>query len=261
MLRNRLVMVLITLTANFCQVAQANDGLEANDQVFQLRLSKDIHILPKNSTLGYGFEISQDISEHFKLRTEYFSYQATMHRKQDQIAATASRLLRSNSLLLDWHPYSGTFRTSMGMMINNHSLSARGWYDGDLDINGQIQAIGHIINLKKGYLAEAYNLDTQQLATVSAKIRWPTFSPFLGVGWTNQKSRNTNLRFSVDLGLIYYGKPSVDLSMSGGLPEALEAYDQEAYRGYINDQEHSLSQKLNRYRVYPVISFGLAYLF
>ena len=78
--------------------------------------------------------------------------------------------------------------------------------------------------------------------------------PYVGVGFGTPATRGNALKFVFDLGAVI-GQPTVSLSATGGaFAQGSVPYND------LQVQQMTTQQDLNKLKVYPVISFGLALL-
>lgn len=85
------------------------------------------------------------------------------------------------------------------------------------------------------------------LGNLSAKVGFNTVAPYVGVGF-GFVHPGTGLGYMFDIGALYQGPPRVDLSASGLLKPSEE-------------QEPVIENNIKWFSFYPVVSFGLLYVF
>lgn len=90
------------------------------------------------------------------------------------------------SLGLDWHPFSGGFRVSAGYAWSDISLDVKSV--GNYTFNG-VTATG----------------------TATGRIKYDN-APYVSIGWGNHASSKGGLFFNTELGMMFTGKPTVDLT-------------------------------------------------
>jgi hypothetical protein len=142
--------------------------------------------------------------------------------------------LNNQSLLLDWTPFSGSFRFSAGMVFNHNSLRLDGKPDsatGTYEVNGNT------------YTAA-------QVGVLTAAVKFHKASPYLGLGWGG--SPESGLHFIGDIGVIAQGKPKATLTDSGG--GGVSASD-------LQQSQDKLQHDLDKFRWYPVVQLGVGYRF
>lgn len=78
--------------------------------------------LDRGSTLGFGIETTKGVSPKVDVRTGFDQLRGIDRRKEPDMDYRLKEKLRSGSFLFDWHPFGGSFRTSIGVLINRHTL-------------------------------------------------------------------------------------------------------------------------------------------
>ncbi|HHD56835.1 MAG TPA: hypothetical protein ENK89_04065, partial [Desulfobulbaceae bacterium] len=91
----------------------------------------DVNVALKGGTLGVGAEVGIGLSEDFVLRggVNYlkFDFDSTI----DKVDYNMEPEFKNGSLLLDWHPFSGAFRLTGGVYLNNNEIDVDGTYRKD----------------------------------------------------------------------------------------------------------------------------------
>lgn len=88
--------------------------------------------------------------------------------------------------------------------------------------------------------------------SVDAEVKFPSASPYLGVGYGHHQS-GKGLSFYVDLGAAW-GKPDARLTPSAGILAA-------AGQANIDAEQANLQESADKFKVYPVLKFGVGYSF
>lgn len=88
--------------------------------------------------------------------------------------------------------------------------------------------------------------------SVDAEVKFPSASPYLGVGYGHHQS-GKGLNFYVDLGAAW-GKPDARLTPSAGILAA-------AGQANIDAEQANLQESADKFKVYPVLKFGVGYSF
>jgi hypothetical protein len=145
--------------------------------------------------------------------------------------------LKSELLLLDWHPFEGRFRLTGGVVANGNKFDLLAKPNGGTyDINGNT------------YTAA-------QVGTLSAKVDFPSSAPYLGIGW-GDSTQSAGLHFIGDIGVIAQGSPKAKLTASGGTLS-----NDPNVQADLKKAETDLQTKLNDFKVYPLVQLGIAYRF
>jgi hypothetical protein len=133
--------------------------------------------------------------------------------------------------LLDWHPLSGPFRMSAGLLLNNNNTY----------IKANIRPFGDYYIGKNAYAPT-------EISRPQGKLSYRHFAAYIGAGWGNALDRNRKWTFMSDAGLLYQGRPSVTLNATGNVPGLQD--DLAIERANIESSESPW---------WPVISFGIGY--
>jgi hypothetical protein len=220
-----------------------DDGTSIPGHPDSLFSASRLQLLPKRSTLGAGQELRLDLDAHWKLRLEHYTLTERQSESTHQLGLHSRLSLLTTSLRLDWHPFAGRFRASAGWLRNENDLSTR------LQGNGVVSYQG---------VARS----TSDLGLLTGSARFAKQSPYLGIGWGNNRGAGpATLRYSLDIGAFRLRQPSVAYGGQGPIDQALNAYVPGDYAAWRAAAEYESEQRLGRIRYYPVISFGLVYLF
>lgn len=185
----------------------------------------------KAGTLGAGVEVTYGLSPRFNLRFGVNSYSYDYEETTSGIRYDAELDLGSGALLLDWHPFAGVFRVSLGYMRNDNVLNLTATPQDDQEIGGR-----------------SYRPD--QIGTLTGEMTFEKNVPYVGIGWGNA-ARGKGLGLSFELGAMFQDSPQV----------ALNASNPNVRRADLDQEEREIEQDLEEFKVYPVVSFGLSYHF
>lgn len=184
-------------------------------------------------TLGHGVELGVGLTDSLNIRAGLNSYSKDDSQTIDGIAYDATLQLSSKRLMLDWHPFEGSFRFTAGYVSSNNELQA-----------SATPATNVVIGNNTFTPAEIGRID----ATVGLGS-----GPYVGFGWGNLPA--SGFGFSLDIGMVQMGVPSVDFTITD--PNGLGAVTQ----ADINAEIANIQADLNEFEQYPVISLGLSYGF
>lgn len=184
----------------------------------------------KAGTTGLGLEGTFRMSEAFNLRGGFYTFDYSTDIEEDGITYDGDLDLSNAGLFVDWHPFTGVFRVSVGGVQSANAFG--GTSDGELEVG------------ENTYFAE-----------LQADVDWDGFAPYLGVGWGNAV-RSAGFSFSLDLGVMFTGEPSVSLTGTVNDPLLQPQFDEDLAR-----EEETLRQELEDAKYYPVINLGIAYRF
>ncbi|MBT5187290.1 MAG: hypothetical protein HOH19_01065 [Kordiimonadaceae bacterium] len=108
------------------------------------------------------------------------------------------------------------------------------------------------------YDLEDNTYTSAEVGVLNADAGFKSVAPYLGIGWGNPLRDDSDWSFMVDLGVIFAGKPSLDITSTGGTlsndPTLLADIAQ-------TELEFNDSDELKYLKYYPVLSVGLNYRF
>lgn len=147
--------------------------------------------------------------------------------------------------LLDWHPFSGGFRLSGGLLAGDFGI--------DMNAKGQDEyEVGD--NTYVGDLKLDGSLDFNRVA------------PYVGFGW-GAAVGETGLSFVADIGVLMIGTPSLSLDAQGTVakkdqPDITLDVDADAeFQQDLEKQRVKTEKDVKDFNLYPVINLGLSYAF
>lgn len=187
-------------------------------------------------TLGLGVQLSQRFNSYFGARLQLNNYTYSYDATKSNVDYSLDLKLDSYGALLDWHPFAGSFRVSAGVYANNNEIDGLGKpSSGTYNING-------------------VSYPSSQVGTLSAKIDFNSTVGYFGIGW-GQAPEDTGLGFTADIGVLFQGNPNAALSASGPLAS------NSTFQQDLTQEQSQLQGDLNGYDTYPVVSFGISYVF
>lgn len=193
----------------------------------------------KIGTLGIGLELTMEAMKNVNLRFggNYFKFGTEVEVENNDYDLDLK--LNSYTALADWYVTDSQFRITAGAFINENGLDGVALPSNTYEIDDTV-----------------YTAD--QVGVLSANVEFATVAPYLGIGWGNPLSDDSDISFMADLGIMFAGKPSLDITSTGGLlsnDPTLQANIAQAEQDFRDTDEISLL------RFYPVISVGLNYRF
>lgn len=197
-------------------------------------------VLLTGGTLGPGISLSVPTAlPKLAVRFSANAWRDTLHglyaSNGNQLLYSAQLHLQTQSVLLDYRPWTDGFRVSAGLMHDQDEIVAQGMPDsqGNYVISGETYPSGSI-------------------GALSATVSVHPWVPYLGLGWSLVLDDAPGLVVSWDLGLMFQGHPEVHLVASGNDPAVAAA---------VASAEVSMQNELNRYRYYPVAGLSVGYQF
>jgi len=198
----------------------------------------NVSIGVRASTAGLGAEAGTAVTDWLGIRVGFnyltYSYTGT----QSNIEYDFDLDLVNAPVIVDWHPFKGSFRLSGGIYVNGNEINAQanGVGLGTFDING-------------------VTYTASQVGTLRGKIDFNPVAPYLGFGWDTSFGKESGFGFVFELGAFYQGRPEADLSATG--PIASNA----VFISDLAQEEADLQNALDAFKVYPVLAIGVNYKF
>jgi hypothetical protein len=190
----------------------------------------------RGSTLGAGIEVGKSFTDFFSARLGLNKYSTSSTQSIDNVDYDASLDLQSTALLLDWHPFAGSFHLTAGYLNSGNEMTAHATPTGSVDIGGQV-----VTPASAGDLVLDGNVKLGS-------------GPYLGLGWGNVPA--SGFGFVFEVGVVQMGTPDVTLDISGD-PTYTSQIDQTE-----KDQEiANMKADLNQFDTYPVVAIGISYGF
>ena len=218
--------------------AHAAEGLES------------VQVGVHGGTLGVGVNASLEITEKFAARALFSTWGLDYEETESGNEFHGDLDLQTIGLAADWHPFAGGFRVTGGVFLNSNEVSATAMGE-DLELGDNTYDDGRFDLL----------LDFERIA------------PYLGVGWTSGPIAGSNFSILADAGLLYQRSPRVSASgTADGCPFTLSrdgvatvgecsGSASRTLRPDLESEHMELSDDLEDFRWYPVLSIGVSYRF
>jgi hypothetical protein len=186
-------------------------------------------------TLGLGPEISWRFSEHVGLRANGGFYDYDDTDDLDDIEYDAKLKLNSFGAMLDWYPFGGGFRLSVGGRINNN----------EIDLEGSPTTLVEIGDVE---------YTPAEVGTLSGTVTTDSIAPAFTLGYGGRLAKG--FTFSLELGVMLQGSPKInDLTASGTLA------NNPAFIQQLAIEEQRAEDDAHDFKLWPIIQIGLLYRF
>lgn len=187
-------------------------------------------------TLGPGVELTGYLLPQLNVRVSgnylAFSYDGDT----DDVDYKADLRFASVLGTLDWFPFENNFRISAGLAANNNKIKLKG------DVNEPTEIGDH-------------EYTPSQIGTLKGEATFDDYAPYLGVGFGNSVADDAGLSFVFDLGVVFQGTPDVTLDSNGS------AAGSPQFKADLKKEEDNAQDEADHFKIYPVLSFGIAYYF
>lgn len=199
----------------------------------------DVALGAKVGTLGAGLEVTFEVADTFNVRLggNYFKLS-----KQIDVEGNDYDLdlkLHNYTALADWYVMDGSFRVTGGALINDNGLKG-------VALPGNTYEINDV------------TYTSAEVGTLRANIDFKSVAPYLGIGWGNPLSDDTGWSVAFDLGVVFAGKPRLDITSTGGTLSNNAALQNDIAQA---EQDFKDTDEIKYLQYYPVVSFGLNYRF
>jgi len=218
-------------------------GMAACGLLIAVSAHAEIAAYAKAGTLGIGGGIAASITDSINVRGEYTALGVSPSNiSTDDVTYKPDLDLRAGALLLDWHPFSGTFRLTGGLVANGNQLKVKGEPTAG-----------------STYTVNGVTYTSAQIGSLDGKVDFSSTAPYLGVGWGNALDKAGHFTFLADIGVMFQGSPKVKLNASCG--SAVSASQCAQIAGNVAAEEKKLEDEVSDYKYWPVLSLGVGYRF
>ena len=182
-------------------------------------------------SLGVGPEVSYRANRYIGLRAGA-SFLGVSHGVTDaNIAYQGSLKLASYGLTADIYPFAGHFRVSAGLRINRNKLPLTATPTGPVTIGSS-------------------SYTPAQVGTLSGTVRVTDLAPIATIGYAGGLTKG--VKFGIDVGALFQGTPTInDLTSSSALVKPAD----------LASESTNINNKINKYKVYPVMQMSVGYAF
>jgi hypothetical protein len=193
-------------------------------------------------TTGFGLGIAGPLSDSMTGRLGFDTWKRTLTKNDANGNYSLDLKLQTVNMLVDWYPFSGSFRTTIGLVANGNKATLSAVPTGtNYTFNGQ-------------------NYTASDVGSYSGEMKFNSTAPYLGIGWGNPVAKGKGLGFVTDIGVLFQGSPKISSTVTCGAAIA----GTPTCTSLQNDVATSTTQlqsDTKNYKYWPVISVGLSYNF
>lgn len=187
-------------------------------------------------SLGFGPELAYRFGPHLGLRANAAFYKHEDTEDLDDVEYDAELKLDSYGAMLDWYPFGGGFRFSIGGRVNNNVIELDGQPTTSVEIGDE-------------------TFTPAQLGRLTGTVTTDSFAPALTLGYGGALAQGFTLGF--ELGVMKQGSPQIEnLRATGGTfsnnPILLEQ---------LAIEERQAEEDAEDYEYWPVVSLHVLYRF
>ncbi|HTE39842.1 MAG TPA: hypothetical protein VK629_03380 [Steroidobacteraceae bacterium] len=205
----------------------------------------DVGLGLRAGTLGFGADFDIGLGEHFSARIAYNYLDYEQEVEDTDITYDGTLEISSVSGYLDWHPFAGGFRVSLGAVGSGPKIKIEGRPapGEEIEINGRFY-------------------DRSEIGSLNGEIKTGnSIAPYIGIGYGNVVGKNHRLTFLFDLGAIYGGKPDVNLTTTCGSAFNGNPAGCNQLRADVEAEQAELETDTTTVEWWPVINIGIGIRF
>lgn len=208
-------------------------------------------------TLGAGFSVGYEFNKYLKARVRagFMSYD------YDDTWSDVDVLGEFNGnnmgIMLDYHPFGGSFRLTTGLTISDLAIS----------VNGAMDKRLYSEHIGKTYEFGGYTfIIKDEDVTAKAEYKWNKVQPYLGIGWSSDGEGDAEVYFTFDMGVNFMGTGELSISHTGGADVITPSGERteisnEILEDAVREEGKDFFDIADDICVYPVIQLGLGIRF
>ena len=191
-------------------------------------------------TIGFGGGVAATFNDHFAARLGYTTYEYSVEDlEESDLVLDGKAEIGGAQAFLDWHPYGGAFRVSLGA-VENAFVSM------------------HAEPVAGTYALNGTDYSANDIGTAAATAKYDSISPYAGFGFGRALSRDGRFAFSADFGVVFTGAPEVELNATCRVPNAMLCAE---IQDDVFAEEAELQAEADKLDYWPVMSIGVSYRF
>ncbi len=226
----------------------------------------DINVGTQGAGLSVGYEFNKYLK--MRLRGAYLAYDRNEQWGQlnaqnfayDAKADAKFEFDGNNAgIILDVHPFGGTFRVSGGLNFSNMELKAK------THLKASGNGIAQLANKEYEFGGVTYRALGSE-GDINGKYSWNTVQPYLGIGWSSDGDGDRSFYFTADLGVNFIGSGKLKVNASDNIQMKdpmgnWVAVDNSSLEHSVREEGKDFFKVADNLHVYPVLQFGLGYRF
>jgi hypothetical protein len=205
------------------------------------------------SSLGFGAEMAARVTSRSNLRAGFNLFNYSRQFSKDGVSYAGELNFRSVQVNYDWFPFRGAFHLSPGMLIyNGNQIKANASVPG-----GQTFTLNNT----------TYASDAANPVSGTGKVDFMKAAPTFLVGWGNLIPHSgRHFSVPVEFGVAFTGAPRAALNLNGSACDSTGVNcraigSDPTIQSNIASEQNKINHDMAPFKVYPVISAGLAFSF
>lgn len=185
-------------------------------------------------TLGLGLEMTWQALPYLDFRAGLNRYDYEDNRSEAGVDYDALLELDSLYATANLRVPLSPFRITGGVFANNNSLALVGQSSGSVNVGG-------------------IDYSATDVGMLRGRTEFEKSAPYVGLGF-DFRVLNT-VALNLDLGILWQGDPTVELSADGLLSS------DPVFQAQLESERTELEEAMRDFRAYPVVSLGLSFNF
>ena len=207
--------------------------------------AEGVGVYVNGGTTGFGLGVAGALSEDVTGRLSFDTWSKTITQSDSNGDYKGDLKLQNIAMLADWYPFSGTFRTTLGLVANGNKVT-----------------LTATPNASAQYTFNGTQYSASDVGSYAGEVKFNSTAPYLGIGWGNPVAKDKTWGFVMDIGVLFQGSPKVTSTATCSATFATNfPADCAQMQTDVADGATQLETDLKNYKYYPVISIGVSYHF
>ncbi len=216
-------------------------GLALCGSVVTTVQAEGVGVYVNGGTTGFGLGVAGG-SNTVSGRLSFDTWKRTFTQNNSNGNYNVDLKLQNVSALLDWYPFGGAFRTTLGLVANGNKATLAA-----ASVNGT-------------YTFNGVTYTASDVGSYSGEMKFNSTAPYLGIGWGNPVAKAKTWGFVSDIGVLFQGSPQITATSTcgaaiAGTPTCTQLQND------VASGAAKLESDLKNYKYYPVVSIGVSYHF
>jgi hypothetical protein len=202
--------------------------------------SADFGVYATAGTVGLGGGLAATFNSYLGARVGYTTFKYDVEDiEESDLTLDGEAKLGGAQALLDWHPFGGGFRISVGAM-ESAEFTARARPIADT------------------YTFDGVTYSAADIGSANGVADFDSIAPYVGMGYGRALSRDGRFAFALDLGVAVTGSPTVKLNVTCAVESAALC---DGLQDDVAAEQAELQNEADEFELWPVLSLGLSYKF
>ncbi len=202
--------------------------------------AEGVGVYVNGGTTGFGLGLAGGTNS-VSGRLSFDTWKRTFTQNNSNGNYNVDLKLQNVSALLDWYPFGGAFRTTLGLVANGNKATLTA-----AAVNGT-------------YTFNGVTYTASDVGSYAGEMKFNSSAPYLGIGWGNPVAKAKTWGFVSDIGILFQGSPQITATATCGA--TLNASQCTTFQSNVAAGAAKLETDLKNYKYYPVVSIGVSYHF